>query len=122
MVARDLTAGQGCGCLIGPRSAAPVIAVARRPWQSASQDIRENDRVVVWDYTWKLGAPTPMHYHDKDVVVAFMQDGSVKSTTPNGESTVADDKSGIVRFTKGDRVHFEELVKGEESAITLELK
>jgi hypothetical protein len=99
-----------------------VIAVARRPWQSASQDIRENDRVVVWDYTWKLGAPTPMHYHDKDVVVAFMQDGSVKSTTPNGESTVADDKSGIVRFTKGDRVHFEELVKGEESAITLELK
>jgi hypothetical protein len=31
----------------------------------------ENDRVVVWSYHWNPGEPTPMHFHDKDVVVVY---------------------------------------------------
>jgi hypothetical protein len=31
--------------------------------------VLETGRVVVWDYSWTRGQPTPMHYHDKDVVV-----------------------------------------------------
>ena len=87
-----------------------------------SKKVLDNDRVVVWDYTWTLGVPIPTHYHDKDVVLVYMDNGSIKSTTPNGESVVNDDKFGMVRFNKRDRVHFEELVKGEQSAIILELK
>ena len=87
-----------------------------------SKKVLDNDRVVVWDYTWRPGVPTPMHYHDKDVVVVYRYDGSLKSTTPNGESVVNDNKFGMVRFNKRDRVHFEELVKGNQSAIILELK
>ena len=87
-----------------------------------SKKVLDNDRVVVWDYTWTPGVPTPMHYHDKDTVVVYRCDGSLKSTTPSGESVVNDNKFGMVRFNKRDRVHFEELVKGEQSAIILELK
>jgi hypothetical protein len=87
-----------------------------------SKKVLDNDRVTVWNYTWTLGVPVPMHYHDKDVVVVYRDNGLLKSTTPNGESVVNDDKLGMVRFNKRDRVHFEELVKGEQSAIVLELK
>ena len=48
----------------------------------------ENARVIVWDYTWTTGVATPMHFHDKDVVVFYLEDGDLQSTTPKGEKTV----------------------------------
>jgi hypothetical protein len=87
-----------------------------------SKKILENDRVIVWNYTWATGVPTPMHYHDKDVVVVYRYDGSLKSTTPSGEVVVNDYKFGTIRFNKADRSHTEELVKGQQSAIMMELK
>jgi len=63
-----------------------------------------------------------MHFHDKDVVVVYRYDGSLKSTTPDGKSLVNDYKSGSIRFNRGDRAHFEELVQGEQSAMIMEFK
>jgi hypothetical protein len=82
----------------------------------------ENDRVVIWNYTWTPNAPTPMHFHDKDMVVVYRYDGSLKSTTPDGKSLVNDYKSGSIRFNRGDRAHFEELVQGQQSAMIMEFK
>jgi hypothetical protein len=87
-----------------------------------SKKVLDNGRVVAWDYTWKPGVATRMHYHDKDVVLVYKEDGSIKSTTPDGKSVVSDHTAGTVAFNKGDRTHFEELVKGRESAIIVELK
>ncbi len=82
----------------------------------------ENDRVLVWDYTWNPGEPTPMHFHDKDVVVVYLQNGALKSTTPDGKSVVNEYAVGDVRFNARDRAHTEELVKGTQRAIITELK
>ena len=82
----------------------------------------ENNRIIVWDYSWTLGIPTPMHFHDKDVVVVFMENGAIRSTTPDGKSSVNDTWFGLTRFSPRDRVHVEELVKGKARAIILELK
>lgn len=82
----------------------------------------DNARVTVWDYIWKPNVPTPMHYHDKDVVVLFLKDGDVKSTTPDGKSVVNSFTRGTVRFNKGNRTHYETLVKGEQRALITELK
>jgi len=30
----------------------------------------DNDRFTVWSYHWVPGKPTPMHFHDKDVVMS----------------------------------------------------
>src|SRR5262249_3402086 len=62
-----------------------------------SRKLLENDRVIVWDFTWKPDTPTPMHFHDKDVVVLFLEDGDLKSTTPDGQSTVTAYTAGTVR-------------------------
>jgi hypothetical protein len=84
--------------------------------------ILENDRVVVWDYTWTPGVPTPMHFHDKDVVVLFLEDGDLKSTTPDGQSVVSSYTPSTVRFNNRSRIHTETLVRGQQRAIITELK
>ena len=87
-----------------------------------SVKVLENDRVIVWDYTWAPGVPTPMHFHDKDVVVVFLQDGDLKSTSPDGKSVVNEYKAATVRFSPRDRTHTETLVRGQQRAIITELK
>lgn len=84
--------------------------------------ILENNRVIVWNYTFRPGVRTRMHFHDKDAVVAFRYNGSIESTTPDGKSTVSDHKAGTIDFSKGGRMHSEELVKGQETVVVLELK
>jgi hypothetical protein len=87
-----------------------------------SKKLLENARIIMWDYTWTPGVATPMHFHDKDVVVVFLEDGDLKSTTPDGKATVNSYKFGDVRFNLRDRVHTETLTRGNQHAIITELK
>lgn len=90
--------------------------------REGAKKLLDNAKVTVWDYRWTIGKPTPMHFHDKDVVVMFLEAGDLKSTTPKGESTLNAWKPGTIRFNARDRVHTEELVLGTQRAIIIELK
>jgi hypothetical protein len=87
-----------------------------------SKKLLENEKVIVWDYTWTQGVATPMHFHDKEVVVTYLKDGSLKSVTPAGESTVNDYTFGTVKFNLANRTHAEMLIKGSQRAIIVEFK
>jgi hypothetical protein len=82
----------------------------------------ENDRVIVWSYRWNPGEPTPMHFHDKDVVVVYLEDTALTSTTPDGSKTLNEYKAFDIRFNKRDRTHTELLDRGTGSAMMMELK
>jgi hypothetical protein len=82
----------------------------------------ETPRVVVWRYSWTAGAPTAMHFHDKDVVIAYRYDGTIRSIAPDGKATETAHKAGDINFNKADRTHSELLTAGRESAVMLELK
>ena len=83
----------------------------------------ENDRIVVWDYTWVQGQPTPNHFHDKDLMIVYLADGAIRSVTPDGKATPNEFKAGEVRFNPGNRAHYEEYVRGDgPRAIITELK
>jgi hypothetical protein len=82
----------------------------------------ENDRVIVWHYRWFLNDPTPMHFHDKDVVVVYLENSPLQSTEPDGKAVVNEYKSGDIRFNKRDRTHTELVVRGSASAVITELK
>jgi hypothetical protein len=86
------------------------------------EKILENDRVIVWRYRWNLGEPTPMHFHDKDVVVVYLEDSAPKSTEPDGKSILNEYKAGDIRFNRRDRTHAELLVRDTASAVITELK
>jgi len=90
--------------------------------RAGSRKILENDRVLVWDYTWTLGQATAMHFHDKDALVVYLKKGAVKSTTPDGKSDVTPRTVGMVAFNARARVHTETLVEGESRAIITEFK
>jgi hypothetical protein len=90
--------------------------------RSGAKKVLENQRVIVWDYTWTPGIATPMHFHDKDAVVVFLEDGTLKSTTPDGQATVNSFTRGTVRFNGRDRTHTETLLQGKQRAIITELK
>jgi hypothetical protein len=87
-----------------------------------SRKILENERVIVWDYTWTQDVATPMHFHDKDALVVYLEDGDMRSTTPDGKATVTPQTAGMVKFNARDRTHTETLIRGKQHAIITELK
>jgi quercetin dioxygenase-like cupin family protein len=87
-----------------------------------SKKVFENDKVRVWNYAWQPGKPTPMHFHNTEVVVTYLGDGEVASTTPDGKKTISHHNPGDIVFNVANRSHSEELVKGQQSGIMMELK
>jgi hypothetical protein len=87
-----------------------------------SRKLFENAHIIVWDYSWTPGKPSPMHFHDKDVVVVYLENGALKSTTPDGKSTVNEISFGLTKFNARDRSHTEEVVRGNARAVMMELK
>lgn len=87
-----------------------------------TKNLIDNDRVLVWDSRWTPGVPTSMHFHDKDVVVSYLEDGDLTSIAPDGATVVNPYKFGVIRFTAGNRSHKEVLTKGTQRAIIVELK
>ena len=82
----------------------------------------DNDRVTVWDFTWIPGRPVPMHFHDKDTVVVFVDGGKIRSADAEGRTTVAERKFGDVSLNARNRAHTEETIEGSPRAIVVELK
>jgi hypothetical protein len=99
-----------------PRSVAQAF-----PRQGAKQ-ILDNDRVIVWDFTWAKGMKTPVHFHDKDVVVVYLGSGTVRSIPLNGEPHAVPRSSGEAVFLGRDRTHVEECIDGPRRDIIVELK
>jgi hypothetical protein len=82
----------------------------------------ETDKLVVWSYRWNRGEPTPMHFHDKNLVVVFEDDMALKSTAVDGQSILNEYKFGTVRYNLRGRVHTETLLTDSGSAVITELK
>ena len=87
-----------------------------------SRKVLETDRSVTWAYQWTPKVPTPMHFHDKDVVVIYFDTGTLRSTTPDGDVTDNSYTPATVRFNLHNRTHRELLISGQQSAIMTELK
>ena len=82
----------------------------------------DTGRATVWDYTFIPNVPSPVHFHDRDVVVVFLGEGTLASTTPDGTVTRRDHTNGMVLFNPGNRVHTETLVRGAGRVIVIELR
>jgi hypothetical protein len=103
----------------------PIANPTRNPPafpRDGAKKILENARVVMWDYRWTVGVRTPMFFHDKDAVYVFLDDGELRSTSPDGESEVIRASYGLTRFNRRNRVYSEDLMSGGARAIVTELK
>jgi hypothetical protein len=82
----------------------------------------ENRRVILWNYSWTQGRPTPMHMHDRDFVVVFRYDSSQLIVTPDGADHINAVKAGDILFLEHGLTHSEGLQSGHQSAVYMELK
>ncbi|HUJ29015.1 MAG TPA: hypothetical protein VLW85_23505 [Myxococcales bacterium] len=82
----------------------------------------DDPRFTVWRYQWRPGVKTPMHFHANDVVVTYLADGVLASTTADGKTSLNPHSYGMTKFSPRGRAHFEELAKGEARAVMVELK
>jgi hypothetical protein len=87
-----------------------------------AKKILENEKVIVWDNTWAPGVAAPMHFHDKDTIAVYFEDGDVKSTSLDGKVVVTPHTAGTASFNRGNRTHTEVLASGKQHAIITELK
>ena len=90
--------------------------------RQGSKKVLETARVIVWDYTFAEGQPSPMHFHSRDVVTIYTDDGAVTSTNPAGVQTVNNHHPGEVVFNLRNRTHTEQLTRGKVHIIAVELK
>jgi quercetin dioxygenase-like cupin family protein len=90
--------------------------------RDGSKKVFENSKVNVWNYTWLPGKPTPMHFHNTEIVVVYLGNGDITATTPDGKKTVTHHNPGDIVFNLANRSHSEELTQGEMSGVMLELK
>ena len=90
--------------------------------REGAKKVFENDKVNVWNYTWLPGKPTPMHFHNTEVVVVYLGNGDITATTLDGKKTVTHHNPGDIAFNLANRSHAEELTQGEMSGVMLELK
>ena len=87
-----------------------------------SKKVFENGRVIVWNYAWQTGKPTPMHFHDKNVLVVYAGNGPLKGVSPDGKEVINNYKAGEIRFNAANRAHYEEVMSDHQSAVMMELK
>jgi hypothetical protein len=90
--------------------------------REGSKKVLETDKVRVWNYRWLPGKPTPMHFHNTEVVVVYLGNGDIASTNPDGKRNINHRKAGDIVFNLANRSHAEELANGEQAGIMLELK
>ena len=90
--------------------------------REGSTKVLDNPRVVAWDVSWTPGKATPVHFHGKDVVVVYLDNGELSSTTLDGKTTVNSYVFGQAKFNPRDRTHSELLSKGSMRIIAIELK
>lgn len=84
--------------------------------------VLENDRVVVWDYEFRVGRTIPLHFHDKDTVVVELAPGVTRSVPKDGPRQETTWEGSRARFAPRGRIHSEEAVSGAPRAIAVEIK
>ncbi len=90
--------------------------------RDGAANVLENNRVRMWDYTWKPGAPTARHAHDTDTIEVFVTGGRIRTRAGDGKEETHDVAVKTARWVPRGRVDTEEAVAGSPRAIVVELK
>lgn len=106
----------------------PVSAAARKDVPGAfpregAVKLLENDRIAVWDYTWKPGRQAPRHLDNLDSVVVFLEGGTIRSVGDDrGSRETARAAHEVVYSSANPEPYAEAAVVGSPRAVVIELK
>lgn len=90
--------------------------------RAGAKKVLENERVVVWDYTFSADLEVPVHYHDKDHVHVSLAPGRIRRIPQDGgDPILSDRKAGNVAFVPRGALHREEYVDGGLRVVVIQL-
>jgi hypothetical protein len=96
-------------------SAAPQASAVPR---EGAVKLLENDRVIVWDFTWKPGQKMPRRADTFDSVMVFLEGGVLRSGTEEIQRSAGQ----VIYSPRREEPHSEEAVQGAPRAVIVELK
>ena len=80
------------------------------------------DRVVIWDMQLEEGQGVPLHVHNTDTVVVFLDGGTIRLTNEDGTVATTTFAYKDVRYWSAGRTHSAVVVNGTPRAILFELQ
>jgi hypothetical protein len=85
---------------------------------SGAKPLLDDNRVVVWDYTWTPGGPAVRTPFTRDTVVVWLGTGTLRMTPERGAPQAVEVMPGTVRrYTRGDVESVEVLAGSPRSMI-----
>jgi hypothetical protein len=90
--------------------------------EGVARKVLENQRVVMWDYTWPSGQGAPTYFYDKDAFIIFVDGGELTSSSAGQQPQALSVSAGQVLFRAGGRALSERSTKGDVRGIIIELK
>jgi quercetin dioxygenase-like cupin family protein len=97
-----------------PSTAPPTNAVPRE----GAVKLLENDRVIVWDFTWKPGQRVAHPADPFDSVTVFLEGGVLRSGTEEIQRSAGQ----VIYSSRRAEPHSEEAAEGTPRAVIVELK
>ena len=111
----EMKKDEGSGQPEAPAAMAP-------PWvRDSSKPLLDDQRVVVWDYTWKPGAPAASTY-TRDTVLVWLGTGKIRLTPQGGRAAVVDVVPGQVRRYARGAVETVEVLDGSPRGMIFAFK
>jgi hypothetical protein len=90
--------------------------------REGAEQVLDNERVTIWDYRWPTGRAVPVHFHDKDAIIVYIEPGTVLNKDLEGREEKSVRAYKDVVFRPRNRVHTEEAISGTPRAMIIELK
>ena len=88
-----------------------------KTWEGAVK-LLENERVIVWDFTWKPRQKVTRHADNFDEVTVFLEGGTLRSGAEESKPTAGE----VVYSARSPQAHTDEAVEGSPRAVIVELK
>ena len=104
-----------------PLRESPADVQPAFPRDGATQMLKE-DRVVIWDMQLEEGQGVPLHVHNTDTVVVFLDGGTIRLTNEDGTVATTTFAYKDVRYWSAGRTHSAVVVNGTPRAILFKLQ
>lgn len=91
-------------------------------WRDGAKNVLDNERVTMWDYSWKPGASAALHDPAKDSIEVFVDGGTLRSKDAAGHEETKSFADQGARFVPRGGIVSETAAGGSPRVIVIELK
>jgi hypothetical protein len=90
--------------------------------RDGAKPLLDDERVTIWDYTWRPGARGIMSRYPRDTILIWLANGSLRLASTGGSPVVIDVAPGQIRYERRGTVETEEVLSGSPRAMVFAFK